>query len=47
METNITNQLIKDYLADGNYDRLLRRLKIFNIKLSDLQICKLIESITA
>lgn len=38
-------QLIKDYLADGNYDRLKRRLKLFNIVLNDLQICKLIESL--
>ena len=40
---NKSKQLIRDYLADGNYDRLVRRLKIFNIKLTDLQICRLIE----
>jgi hypothetical protein len=45
MENKTTNQLIRDYLADGNYDRLIRRLKTFNIKLTDLQICRLIESI--
>jgi hypothetical protein len=38
-------ELIKDYLADGDYDRLRRRLKLFNIALTDLQICKLIESL--
>ena len=38
-------QLIRDYLADGNYDRLVRRLKTFNIKLTDLQLCRLIEAI--
>jgi hypothetical protein len=37
--------IIKDYLIDGDYDRLRRRLKLFNIALTDLQICKLIESI--
>ena len=40
---NTTQQLIKDYIADGNYDRLVRRLKVFEIKLTDLQICRLIE----
>ncbi len=38
-------QLIKDYILDGDYDRLKKRLKLFNIALSDLQICKLIESL--
>jgi hypothetical protein len=42
---NKATQLIKDYLADGDYDRLVRRLKIFSIKLTDMQICRLIEAI--
>ena len=38
-------QLIRDYLKDGNYDRLIKRLKLFNIALTDLHICRLIESL--